>query len=286
MNAIRASFEDAPSICDAELDVPSELPSLSIVIPAYNEAARIAHSLEAIGNYVRRNTDADFELIVVDDGSSDNTVEVVERSLPKTANLHSRIIRYAPNRGKGYAVRQGLLAARAPVALFSDADLSTPITELPKLVDLICNGSCDVAFGSRALDRRLIETPQPFYRDRAGRAFNAALRAATGLPFSDTQCGFKAFRMAACRQILESSTVDGFGFDVELLFVAHRAGLRLQEVPVRWRHQEGSKVRLSRDAPRMLGDIITVRRQMWTGHYNFAMRAATVSALSVHHAIR
>ena len=255
--------------------MPSELPSLSIVIPAYNEAARIAHSLEAIGNYVRRNTDADFELIVVDDGSSDGTVEVAERSLPKTANLHSRIIRYAPNRGKGYAVRQGLLAARAPIALFSDADLSTPISELAKLVDRIADGTCDIAFGSRALDRRLIETPQPYYRDRAGRLFNAALRLATGLPFHDTQCGFKAFRMAVCRQILESATVDGFGFDVELLFVAHRAGLRLQEIPVRWRHEEGSKVRLSRDGPRMLADIAIVRRQMWAGHYDPAMIAAT-----------
>ena len=203
-------------------------------------------------------------------------------------------MRLPTNRGKGCAVRHGLLAARAPVALFSDADLSTPITELPKLVDVICDGSCDVAFGSRALDRRLIETRQPFIRDRAGRVFNAALRVATGLPFSDTQCGFKAFRMAACRQILESSTVDGFGFDVELLFVAHRAGLRLQEVPVRWHHEEGSKVRLSRDGPRMLADIITVRRQMWAGHYDFAMTAATAAlqerrsgpALSIRHALR
>jgi hypothetical protein len=170
-----------------------------------------------------------------------------------------------------------LLAARAPVAVFSDADLSTPISELPKLVDLIYDGNCDLAFGSRALDRRLIETRQPFYRDRAGRAFNMALRVATGLPFHDTQCGFKAFRMAVCRQILESATIDRFGFDIELLFVAHRAGLRLQEVPVRWHHEEGSKVRLSRDGPRMLADIVTVRRQMWSGHYRVAMTASTAA---------
>ena len=260
------------------------VPSISIVIPAYNEAARLSRSLGRMTSFLRTYQTA--ELLVVDDGSTDGTAEVAERYLSEDCSVEWRVLRLPTNRGKGCAVRHGLLAARAPVALFSDADLSTPMTELPKLVDLIYNGSCDVAFGSRALDRRLIETRQPFYRDRAGRAFNAALRLATGLPFHDTQCGFKAFRMAVCRELLECATIDGFGFDVELLFVAHRAGLRMQEVPVRWRHEEGSKVRLSRDGPRMLADIATVRRQMWTGHYNSAMRAATVSALSVRHAVR
>ena len=251
------------------------IPNVSVVVPAYNEAARLGRSLGEMVSFLEAYQTA--ELLIVDDGSSDGTADAAERYLSEHCRFDWRVLRVPVNRGKGHAVRQGLLAARAPVALFSDADLSTPITELPKLVDLITDGICDVAFGSRALDRRLIETPQPFYRDRAGRAFNGALRLATGLPFHDTQCGFKAFRMAMFRRILEASTIDRFGFDVELLFVAHRAGLRMQEVPVRWHHEEGSKVRLSRDGPRMLADIVTVRRQMWGGHYNAAMIAATTA---------
>ncbi len=239
------------------------IPNISVVIPAYNEAARLGRSLGVLVSFLEAYQTA--ELLIVDDGSSDGTADVAEHCLSEHCPFDWRVLRVPVNRGKGHAVRQGLLAARAPVAVFSDADLSTPITELPKLVDLIDDGLCDVAFGSRALDRRLIETPQPFYRDRAGRAFNVALRIATGLPFHDTQCGFKAFRMAVFRPILTSATIERFGFDIELLFVAHRAGLRLHEVPVRWHHEDGSKVRLSRDGPRMLADIVTVRRQMLRG---------------------
>jgi glycosyltransferase involved in cell wall biosynthesis len=250
-------------------------PSVSVVIPAYNEAARLGRSLREMMFYLASYGDA--ELLIVDDGSSDGTADVAERYLSEHCRFDWRVLRMPVNRGKGHAVRNGLLAAGAPVAVFSDADLSTPICELPKLVDLIHDGDCDLAFGSRALDRRLIEAPQPFYRDRAGRAFNMALRIATGLPFHDTQCGFKAFRMVVCRPIIESATIDRFGFDIELLFVADRAGLRLKEVPVRWHHEDGSKVRLSRDGPRMLADIVTVRRQMLAGHYNAAMIAATAA---------
>ena len=255
--------------------MPSELPSLSIVIPAYNEAARLGRSLGELVTFLSRCQVA--ELIVVDDGSDDGTPDAAERYLSECCAFDWRVLRLATNRGKGHAVRHGLLAARAPVAVFTDADLSTPITELPKLVDPIFAGDCDLAFGSRALDRRLIETRQPFYRDYAGRLFNGVLRLATGLPYWDTQCGFKAFRMAVCRQILESATIDRFAFDVELLFVAHRAGLRLREVPVRWHHEDGSKVRLSRDGPRMLADIVTVRRQMVAGQYRAAMIATTAA---------
>jgi len=251
------------------------VPSVSVVIPAYNEASRLGRSLREMVSYLEAFQTA--ELLIVDDGSSDGTADVAEQFLTEHCRFDWRVLRVPVNRGKGNAVRTGLLAARAPVAVFSDADLSTPISELPKLVNLIYDGNCDLAFGSRAIDRRLIETRQPFYRDRAGRAFNMALRVATGLPFHDTQCGFKAFRMAVCRQILESATIDRFGFDIELLFVAHRAGLRLQEVPVRWHHEEGSKVRLSRDGPRMLADIVIVRRQMWSGHYRDAMTASTAA---------
>jgi glycosyltransferase involved in cell wall biosynthesis len=266
----------------------ADRPSLSIVVPAYNEAARIAHSLNRIGDYVRENAAADFELIVVDDGSSDDTVGVAARSLPAIANLHSRIIRYAPNRGKGYAVRQGLLAARAPIALFTDADLSTPIAELPKLVAEIVEGKADLTFGSRALDRSLIGTHQPRYREWGGRAFNLVLRLATALPYWDTQCGFKAFRMSVCRPLIDAGTIDGFGFDVELLYEAHRAGLRMQEIPVRWDHRDGSKVHFLRDGSRMLRDAITVRSRGAGGRYDraiFACLAARREDVEAVHAV-
>src|SRR5699024_5078310 len=129
-----------------------------------------------------------------------------------------------------------LLATRSPVALFSDADLSTPITELPKMVEPIERGDYDLVFGSRALDRSLIGQRQPWRREQGGKVFNAIVRLATALPFADTQCGFKAFRMETARPVIEQAQVEGFGFDVELLFLASRAGLRMLEVPVRWDH--------------------------------------------------
>ena len=143
----------------------------------------------------------------------------------------------------------------ADVALFSDADLSTPITEAPKLVEPIVNGQFDVTFGSRALDRKLIGVHQPWRREQGGRVFNLVVRLATGLPFWDTQCGFKAFRMSVCRPLVEAATVDRFGFDVELLYLAFRAGLKLKEVPVRWDHNEGSKISLFSDSFRMVNEV-------------------------------
>jgi glycosyltransferase involved in cell wall biosynthesis len=167
-----------------------------------------------------------------------------------------------PNRGKGAAVRTGLLAARTPIGLFSDADLSTPLVETPKLIDLIAHGDLDIAIGSRALDRSLIGVHQPWRREQGGRVFNLLVRLATGLPFWDTQCGFKAFRLETCRPILEAARIEGFAFDVELLYLAHRAGLRIREIPVRWNHAEGSKISFFRDSLGMLREVITVRRSV------------------------
>jgi hypothetical protein len=155
-----------------------------------------------------------------------------------------------------------LLAAEAPIALFSDADLSTPITELPKLVDPIEAGNYDLTLGSRALDRSLIGQRQPWRREQGGKVFNGIVRLATGLPFADTQCGFKAFRMEVARPIIEQGQINGFGFDVELLFLAQRAGLRMLEVPVRWDHHEGSKVHIVRDSLRMLQEVVSLRRRL------------------------
>ncbi|HYN86142.1 MAG TPA: dolichyl-phosphate beta-glucosyltransferase [Pyrinomonadaceae bacterium] len=216
--------------------------SLSVVIPAYNEAPRLGRTLDAVFDYLDEQA-FDSELIVVDDGSRDETVAVAEaRFARRGGRTEARVIPVTPNRGKGHAVRTGLLAARGRVALFSDADLSTPIAETPKLTGPIRSGGYDIVFGSRALDRSLIGVHQPWHREQSGRVFNLIMRLATGLPFWDTQCGFKAFRMDVCRPVVEAAAIDRFGFDVELLYVAHKAGLRLLERAVRWDDVAGSKV--------------------------------------------
>ena len=250
-------------------------PALSIVIPAYNEAPRLEKSLHAIFDYLDEQK-AHNEIIVVDDGSSDNTSAIATESFAALGSerTRGRLIRNSPNRGKGHAVRTGLLAARAPVALFTDADLSTPITETPKLVAPIRAGEYDLVFGSRALDRRLIGVHQPWRREQGGRIFNLIVRLATRLPFWDTQCGFKAFRMDVCRPLIEAATIDRFGFDVELLYIAHLARLRIRERAVRWDHNEGSKVDVMRDSRRMLGEVHVIRRQARRGFYDKAIEAA------------
>ena len=246
--------------------------SLSVVIPAYNEAARLGNTLRAVVDYLRQDA-PDAEVIVVDDGSADNTAELARQVFADAGSLRTSVISYKSNLGKGRAVRLGLLAARGEVALFSDADLSTPITEAPKLVEPITSGQYDVTFGSRALDRKLIGVHQPWRREQGGRIFNLVVRLATGLPFWDTQCGFKAFRMSICRPLVEAATVDRFGFDVELLCLAFRAGLRLKEVPVHWDHNEGSKVTLFSDSFRMVNEVGLIRQQAHRGVYDAAIRA-------------
>lgn len=251
--------------------------SLSIVVPAYNEAVRLGTTLPEILDYLSRNV-PESELIVVDDGSTDNTAAAAKEILSASERVRTSVLSYQSNLGKGRAVRLGLLASRGDVALFSDADLSTPITETPKLVEPILRGECDLAFGSRALDRSLIGVHQPWRREQGGRVFNLIVRLATGLPFWDTQCGFKAFRMSVCRPIIEGATVDRFGFDVEFLYIAHRAGLRLKEIPVRWDHYEGSKVSVLNDSFKMLSEVALIRQQARRGIYDKAMRATRDSA--------
>jgi len=233
------------------------LPPFSVVIPCFNEQARIGDTLRLTLEYLAANA-PQSELIVVNDGSTDATAAIARQRLQQ-AGIENRLLENFPNRGKGAAVRSGLLAAKKPIGLFFDADLSTPLDEIPKLVVPIANQEVDIAFGSRALDRRLIGVHQPWRREQAGRLFNLLVRLATGLPFWDTQCGFKAFRLEACRAILEAARIDGFAFDVELLYLAHRAGLRIREVPVRWNHAEGSKVRFFHDSLRMLREVIALR---------------------------
>jgi glycosyltransferase involved in cell wall biosynthesis len=238
-----------------------ETPALALVVPAFNEAQRLTKTLPTMLAYLETHRPGS-ELIVVDDGSTDETAQVAETIFEKHPGGAARVLRSLQNHGKGHAVRQGLLATNAPIALFSDADLSTPLSELPGIVRPIEGGEYDIVFGSRALDRKLIGQRQSWQREQGGRVFNGIVRLMTGLPFSDTQCGFKAFRMAAARPIIERAQVDGFGFDVELLFLAQKAGLRLRELPVRWDHHAGSKVHLVHDSLRMFGEIMGLRARL------------------------
>ena len=241
---------------------------LSVIVPAYNESARIGESLRTILAYLNEQW-PESELIVVDDGSTDGTREIAEEifAAETPGRVDAYVIHVKLNKGKGHAVRSGLLAARSQIALFSDADLSTPITEAPKLVEPIRAGQYDIVFGSRSLDRSLIGVHQPWRREQGGRAFNFIVRLATGLPYWDTQCGFKAFSMGVCRPIVEGAIIDRFGFDVELLYIAHKAGLKLRECPVLWDHNEGSKVSVMRDSIRMLNEVRAIRRLGRHGYY-------------------
>ncbi|HEY0386365.1 MAG TPA: dolichyl-phosphate beta-glucosyltransferase [Pyrinomonadaceae bacterium] len=253
-------------------------PSLSIITPAYNEASRLGKSLDTILEFLETYPGGG-ELIVVDDGSQDETARIAEQTLARAQEtVRTQLLGVHPNRGKGHAVRRGLLAASAPVALFTDADLSTPITETTKLVRPIEAGEADLTFGSRALDRSLIGIHQPWRREQGGKIFNLIVRLATRLPFWDTQCGFKAFRMSVCRPLIEAATIDRFGFDVELIYLAHLAGLFLAEIPVRWDHYEGSKIEVLRDSLRMTDEVRLIRRQARSGYYQKAIEAAREAA--------
>ena len=257
-------------------------PKLSIVVPAFNEAARLEQSLRKIVEYLRERRE-ESELLIVDDGSQDDTAAIAENVARDSTPVMTRVTRYEPNRGKGYAVRLGLLEARANVVLFSDADLSTPITETPKLIDPIRNGEYDLTFGSRALDRKLIGVHQPWRREQGGRIFNLIVRVATGLPFWDTQCGFKAFRMNVCRPLIEAAQIDRFGFDVELIYLAHLAQLRLREIPVHWDHTAGGPLdasgTYSRDSLRMINEVRRIRAAANAGDYSEAISAARTAVM-------
>ena len=257
-------------------------PRLSIVVPAFNEAARVGRSVTDIIAYLNERRE-ETELIVVDDGSTDDTRAVAEAAMHDAGRVNARVLRYEHNRGKGYAVRLGLLEAQANIAIFTDADLSSPITEAPKLVNAIQKGECDLTFGSRALDRRLIGVHQPWRREQGGRVFNLIVRVATGLPFWDTQCGFKAFRMSVCRPLIEAAQIDRFGFDVELIYLAHLAQLRLCEIPVRWNHSPGGPLdesaNYSRDSLRMINEVRRIRAAAAAGDYSEAISAARTAVM-------
>ena len=211
--------------------------TLSIVIPAYNEEQRLPATLDQVFQWLDQSGYADTEVIVVDDGSRDGTAAFVESCAKSEPRL--RLVRNPGNRGKGYAVRNGMLHASGEWILFSDADLSAPIEELPKLLDAARHKNAAVAIGSRALDRSLIGVHQSQWRELSGIFFNRIMRMITGLPFSDTQCGFKLYRRDAAQRVFPLQRLDGFSFDVEDLFIARTLGLPSIEVPVRWNNVEG-----------------------------------------------
>ena len=241
-----------------------EPPFLSIVIPAYNEAERIEQTLETVRNYLLGRS-LRAEVLVVNDGSRDRTGPLVAACARSWPDL--RLVDNPRNLGKGFSVRNGALQARGQIVLISDADLSAPIEEMPKLVDPILGGERDLTLGSRALDRSLIGVHQSPFREYAGRLFNGLVQLLTGLPFRDTQCGFKAFRRELMLPVLERQRIAGFGFDPEILFLARARGLRLQEIPVRWNHTEGTKVRLLEDGLEMILGLLLIRWNQLTGRY-------------------
>jgi len=237
-------------------------PELSIVIPAFNEELRLSASLGKIAAYIREKR-PNTEVIVVDDGSADRTVAVAESWRDRIEQL--RVVSNGVNRGKGFSVRRGLLEARAAVVLFTDADLSSPIDEGEKLLAAL--QSHDVAIGSRAVDRSLIEVHESLFREFAGIIFNRIVRLILRLPFVDTQCGFKAFRREKCRIIFEQQTIERFGFDPELLYLARHHGLSIAEVSVRWAHSPATKVSMMRDSVQMFLDVLVIRSNALRGRY-------------------
>ncbi|HKR31765.1 MAG TPA: dolichyl-phosphate beta-glucosyltransferase, partial [Terriglobales bacterium] len=226
-------------------------PFYSIIIPAYNEAERIGTSLDRILGYIAESRWS-AEIIVVNDGSRDNTSQVVQEYSRRNPII--RVLENPGNRGKGYSVRNGMLNASGQVVLFTDADLSSPIEEANKLFAVIESGEADVAIGSRYLQSELQTRKQPLHRRMLGRAFNVALRTILGLPYVDTQCGFKAFNRKAVTTIFPNMKIERWGFDPEILFLARRYGLRVAEVPVSWAHDHRSKISPLRDGTRMLGE--------------------------------
>jgi glycosyltransferase involved in cell wall biosynthesis len=244
----------------------------SIIIPAYNESARICGTLEKILAFVR-SQGWSAEIIVVNDGSTDGTSLIVQGYAARHPNL--RIIENPGNRGKGYSVRNGMLHATGEILLFSDADLSTPIEDSTQLLDAIERGA-DVAIGSRWLRTELQVQPQPLHRRIFGRAFNLALRLVLGLGYKDTQCGFKAFTRCAAQTIFPLQHIERWGFDPEILFLAMRFGFRVEEVPVQWAHREGTHISPLRDGMKMLLEMLRVRWYAITGKYD--VRPASVPA--------
>jgi len=238
-------------------------PTHSIVVPAYNESERLATSIPKVLDYVR-SRGLHAEIIVVNDGSRDATAQVVRQFAAHDPSVV--LVENPGNRGKGYSVRNGMLHARGAVALFTDADLSSPITEADKLFAALADGA-DVAIGSRWLQRELQTERQPLYRQLYGRLFNLGLRIVLGLSYRDTQCGFKAFNRRAIDTVFTRQHIERWGFDPELLFLARKFRLKTTEVAVEWAHDHRSKINPLRDGLRMGVEVLKIRWNDWMGRY-------------------
>jgi glycosyltransferase involved in cell wall biosynthesis len=239
-------------------------PQYSIVIPAYNESARIGGALQAVVACIRQRG-WNAEVVVVNDGSHDDTAEIVSAFAQNAPEV--RMLQNPGNRGKGYSVRNGILHSLGEIVMFTDADLSAPIEEADGLFAALAGGA-DIAIGSRWLERTRQSIRQPLYRQFFGRCFNLVTHAIMGLPYADTQCGFKAFTRAAAQTVFQLQTIERWGFDPEILFIARKRGYRVVEVPVSWAHDERTRISYLRDGTRMLQDIAIVRWNALRGHYN------------------
>jgi len=245
----------------------------SIVVPAYNESTRIGATLEKAVAF-SRGSGWNAEIIVVNDGSTDSTAQIV-REL-NAAYPEVRLLENPGNRGKGFSVRNGMLHAQGDVLLFSDADFSSPVEEAAKLFAAIAEGA-DIAIGSRWVQTKLQIRRQPLHRQLFGRMFNLALRLVLGLHFKDTQCGFKAFSRHAAQTIFPLQNIERWGFDPELLYLARKFDFNVVEVPVAWAHREGTRIDPIRDGIRMVAEMFKIRWNSWSGKYAGIPHSATTS---------
>jgi dolichyl-phosphate beta-glucosyltransferase len=237
---------------------------VSLIVPAYNEEKRLGGSLNTIYSWMRANFER-FEITVVDDGSTDRTADVVTDFSERAPEVELLSLRQ--NSGKGYAVRTGMMSAEGDYVIFTDADLSTPIEEVAKALDLMKQG-WDVVIGSRALPESDVQVHQNFLRELMGKTFNRIVRLLSGLPFPDTQCGFKCFTQKAAKDIFSRAVIDGFAFDVEALVLAKKFGYRVTDMPIRWVNSPASKVRIFSSPLQMLREVWRVRVNVARGKYN------------------
>jgi len=225
---------------------------ISIIIPAYNEESRIVSSLVSAWIYMNERQ-YNFELIVVDDGSKDKTVELVKQF------GKAKLIKQPKNMGKGAAVKTGMLQATGDIRIFTDADFSTPIYEIQKILNKL-SGNADICIGSRAIDNSMIKKHQPFYREFMGKSFNKIVQVLLFKGIKDTQCGFKGFKKEAAEKIFSNAKIKGFSFDVEILFLANKAGFKIEQVPVEWYNDNRSKVNPIKDSLAMIIELFRIKR--------------------------